>query len=78
MSDVTWFCFARVLPKLGYKQVSETEDRYTCYKDDEPLLELQKVHRYHPLAVEWILRRVQLSADDFMDLLRRCNAIPTP
>ena len=78
MSDITWYCFARVLPKIGYKKVSDLGDRFTCFKGDEPLLELQKLHRFHPLTVEWILRRVQLTNDEFIKLLRQCNVTPIP
>lgn len=78
MSEITWYCFARVLPKKGYKRVSDNDESFICYKDDEPLLVLRKIHRYHPLTVEQILRRIQLSWDEFQDLLQRCNTLPPP
>lgn len=78
MSEITWYCFARVLPKIGYTKVSDRDDRFICYKDNEPLLSLQKARRYHPRTLKWILRRVQLSKERLDELLRQCNAQPPP
>ena len=75
MSDITWYCFARVLPKIGYQEVSDRKDSFVCYKDNEPLLVLRKEHRYHPLTVTELLKRVQISSEQLMGLLKQCNSV---
>ena len=42
----TWFCFKRVLPKKDYEFIAEDQERLSFFKDGEPLVTLQKKHRF--------------------------------
>lgn len=78
MNDISWYCFKRILPKVDYELVPDNNnDRLAFYKEGDPILVLQKSHRYPPLYVESILRRVQLNEDKFSSLLQQCTAAPT-
>lgn len=73
MGDYTWFCFKGILPKIDFTFVDETDDHLSFYKEGEPILILEKRHRFHTKTVDEILIRISLPLEEFKSLIQKCN-----
>ena len=58
---------------MGCDLTLEDLDRISFYKENEPMVVLQKVHMYHPSYTNTILRRLKIDLNRFVTLLKECK-----
>ena len=74
MSDqYTYYCFKTVLPKIDFKFWNENDQHLMFYKEDTPMLNVEKAHRLTPYYIEKLLKKVGLTHEQFSKKLKECK-----
>ena len=67
------FCLQKVLPKKYFKISLQGDNHIGFFKNNEPLLIIEKRHRISDLYLNTILERTNIGFEEFQFLLKKCN-----